>query len=87
VLWVQTAVKSAAIAYDQAELGDTQPSTFSPDTYFPRLSNQRLGHTLLTAASVASTQVLLKEYTPAAPPSPTLPTADSRRPPGLVSCN
>lgn len=63
--WSQTAVKHVAIAYDEAELQEhTKRSSFAHDEYFSRLSNQRLGHTLLTAFSLASTQVLLKECAP-----------------------
>jgi len=58
----KTAVKHVAIAYDEAELQEhTKRSSFAHDEYFSRLCNQRLGHTLLTAFSLASTQVLLKE--------------------------
>jgi hypothetical protein len=63
-LFAQTAVKHAAMAYDIAELQDTKLSSFAHDEYFSCLSNQRLGHTLLTAFNLASTQVLLKECAP-----------------------
>jgi hypothetical protein len=63
-LFAQTAVKHAVVAYDEVELEDTKLSSFGPDEYFAHLSTQRLGHTLLTAYNLASTQVLLKECAP-----------------------
>jgi hypothetical protein len=78
-LVAQTAVKHAVVAYDEAELEDARVSSFAHDEYFARLSNQRLGHTLLTAFSLASTQVLLKECAPGLPTlSRTRAAADGR---------